>query len=167
MPDPLSTIVIIRRITTLSNRIHYQWINEYNPCQNSVIILRPTRRINQSVRKSISNLKCTSSRRVRHYDYSKTIGTKSRSEQIVVERYHWNRVIVGNPSNEPRVRTLAHQQRQVYSHNQSASIMLYAILKLANLTLEDRRFSTCTLRGEKKSNTAVNNSKVDCGCWDK
>ena len=35
------------------------------------------------------------------------------------------------------------------------------------MSLGDRRFSTCILFGEKKSNTAVNNSNVDCGCWDK
>ena len=56
---------------------------------------------------------------------------------------------------------------QVYCHYLSASIMLYVIPKLANMTLGDRQFSTYTLRGEKKSNTAVNNSNVDCGCWDK
>ena len=40
---------------------HHQWINEWNLCQAPVIILRPTCRINQSIRKSISHIKYPSS----------------------------------------------------------------------------------------------------------
>ena len=111
-PDPVPSRITL--LNTINESIQSNTANEYKSCQNPVIILRPTRRINQSVRKSISNLKCTSSRRVRHYDNSKMIGTKSRSERTVAKRYHRNRIIVGNLSNNSRVRTLAHQRANWY-----------------------------------------------------